>query len=156
MNPDTVASFHDSMQRCCTLLSLYRECVCTHTCMWVRLFLGWAERSVTEIAVRRVSPFPTCPPGCSGSRIQHAGFGDRCDQVFVLSVPPSPPTDFRLTAACYHNAILLVPETNTKIMRRHNTDQKLENGVKWKHFLYITDKQRLRAVIFFEARVTKY
>lgn len=134
MNPDTVVHQHMSMQRCCALLNLYRD---TCVCMCARLFLGGVEKCVTEVAIRRVSPLPMSPPGCSGSWIQHAGFGDGCDQVLVLSVPPAPPTDFRLTAACYHSAILLVPETKTEGMRSHTIRNNI-NSVKINSFpLYI-------------------
>lgn len=136
MNLHTVAYQHASMQGSCTLLSLYRDvCVCVYMCSYAceRLFLGWVEEYVTEVAVGSVCPVPSYPAGCPGSWIQCAGFGDRCDQVLVLSVPPSPPADLRLAAACYHCTILQVPETNTKRIRSHTRGQKLGNSTNTKH-----------------------
>lgn len=58
--------------------------------------------AVAAPAVRRTA-------GCLRSGVQGAGFGNRCHQILVVSIPPAPPADFGLAAACDHRPVTHVP-----------------------------------------------
>lgn len=77
--------------------------------LWCLLFRRAGRSRLTEVGVTGLAAIAA--PGvrrgarCPRSGVQGTGFGNGCHQVLVVSVPPAPPADLGLAAACDHRPV---------------------------------------------------